>query len=55
VRGARCVKSAYQRSGEVAYQLSLPENLSAVHDVFSCVSVEEMLASNIRAVANGRP
>jgi hypothetical protein len=42
------------RRGEVAYQLSLPENLSAMH-VASRVSVKEMLASTRRAVANGRP
>jgi hypothetical protein len=39
------------RRGEVAYQLSLPENLSAVHDVFH-VSVEEMLKSARRVVAS---
>jgi hypothetical protein len=26
------------KCGEVAYQLSLPEDLSAVHDVFMCLS-----------------
>jgi hypothetical protein len=43
------------RHGEVAYQLSLPENLSTVHDVFHVVSIKEILASTRRAVANGRP
>jgi hypothetical protein len=41
------------RRGEVAYQLSLPENLSAVHDVSHVSSVEEMLEGTRRAVANG--
>jgi hypothetical protein len=48
------------RRGEVAYQLSLPENLSAMHDESArravlevpCISVEEMLESARRAVAS---
>jgi Tfp pilus assembly protein PilZ len=39
------------RRGEVAYQLNLSENLSAVHNVFH-VSVEEMLEGVRRAVAS---
>jgi transposase InsO family protein len=39
------------RQGEVAYQLSLPESLLVVHDVFH-VSAEEMLVSARGAIAN---
>jgi hypothetical protein len=41
------------RRGEVAYHLSLPEDLSAVHDVFH-VSAEEVPASTRGAVPSGR-
>jgi hypothetical protein len=39
---------------EVAYQLSLPEDLSAVNDFLSCVSVEEVSMCARGAVASGR-
>jgi hypothetical protein len=53
---APCYVGPYQilaRHGEVAYQLSLREGLSIVHDVFH-VSVGEVSACARRAVASGR-
>jgi hypothetical protein len=38
------------RHGEVAYQLSLPENLPAVHNVFHVSPLKEMLESARRVV-----
>jgi hypothetical protein len=42
------------KRGEVAYQLSLPESLSAVHDVFH-VSQLKKFTSARRVVASGGP